>query len=305
MPVWSADTIHSLALEVLDERFGCYRLAALDVEESLISSLRQFGQMSPVVCCLREEVPCLLDGYKRLRAARQIDQMHSLDARLIEVDDQEAKAAIYRLNQRGRRIHVLEEAWIIYALVREDGLSQVEVADLLGRHKTWVCRRLALLEKLDPQARQDLQLGLLLPSAARQLLRLPRGNQVELLECVRRESLTVGEIREVVNLLLASSTGEQKQFVLEKPRQALAQARGGPIRSWDPRLSTAGNQVARKLAWLLDNLARMENWLRHRGRGELSLCDGSILSPGFERLAHDGRLVGELADDLVAEMKLP
>jgi len=54
----------------------------------------------------------------------------------------------------------------------------------------------------------------------------------------------------------------------------------------------------------LDYLAGMENWLRHRGRGELSLCDGGILSPGFERLARDGRVVGELAEDLVGEMKL-
>ena len=212
---------------------------------------------------------------------------------------------MYRLNQGTRRIHVLEEAWIIQALVREDGLSQSEVAELLGRHKTWVCRRLALLEKLAPQARQDLQLGLLSVTAARELLRLPHGNQLELLECMRRESLTTGEIREVVNLLLACSTREQKDYVLEKPRQAISQACGGPIRSWDPRLSTAGNQVSRKLAWLLDNLSRMENWLRHRGRGELSLCDCSVLAPGFERLVHDGRIVAELSEDLVAEMKLP
>jgi len=63
--------------------------------------------------------------------------------------------------------------------------------------------------------------------------------------------------------------------------------------------------VARKLGWLLDNLSRMENWLRHTGRGELSLCDCTILSPGFERLSRDGRVVGELAGDLVEEMKLP
>jgi ParB-like chromosome segregation protein Spo0J len=302
---WSGQGIHSLPLEQFDERFGGYRLSVPEAEQAMRASLRQFGQLSPVVCCVRDEVPCLLDGYRRLQAARLLEEITALDARFLEADDRGAKAAIYRLNQMGRRIHVLEEAWIIYALVREDHLSQVEVADLLGRHKTWVCRRLALLEKLDPQARQDLQLGLLSPSAARQLLRLPRGNQVELLECVRRESLAVAEVREVVDLLLASSTREQKEFVLEKPRQALAQARGGPTRSWDPRLSTAGNRVARKLAWLLDNLAGMENWLRHRGRGELSLCDRSILSPGFERLARDGQLVAELAEDLVAEMKLP
>ena len=301
----TAHELHLIRLDAFDERFAGYRLASPQADQTMVASLRQCGQLSPVVCCLRDEVPCLLDGYRRLQAARSLE-LAGLETRLLDLaDDRQAKAAIYRLNYLTRRIHVLEEAWIILALVREDGLSQVEVAELLGRHKTWVCRRLALLEKLAPQAHQDLQLGLLSPSAARQLLRLPRGNQLEVLECLRRESLNSGELREVVDLLLASSTREQKAFVLEKPRQALAQARGGPARSWDPRLSSAGNRVARQLAWLLDNLARMENWLRHRGRGELSLCDSMILSPGFERLAQDSRTVGELAADLAAEMKLP
>lgn len=303
MADWSRREIRSIPLELFDERFGGYRLGAPEAEATLVSSLRHFGQLSPVVCCLREDVPCLLDGFRRLQSSRRIEGLRALETRFLEVDDREAKAAIYRLNHVGRRIHVLEEAWIISALVREDGLSQVEVAELLGRHKSWVCRRLALLEKLEQPARQDLQLGLLSPSAARQLLRLPAGNQTEVLECARRESLNVAEIGEVVDLVLASSTRQQKEFVLEKPRQALAQARGGTPRCWDPRLSSAGNRVSRQLAWLLDNLSRMENWLRHRGRGELSLCDGSILSPGFERLARDGRMVAELAEDLVRELQ--
>jgi ParB-like chromosome segregation protein Spo0J len=300
---WSSREIRFFGLEEFDERYGSYRLVAREAEGAMVSSLRQFGQISPVVCCLREQRPCLIDGYRRLEAARVIEEITRLSTRLIEVDDRQAKVAMYRLNQVGRRVHVLEEAWLVYALVREDGLSQLEVGQLLGRHKSWVCRRLALLEKLTPVVRQDLQLGLLSPTAARCFTKLPAGNQTELLETVRRESLTAAEVREVVDLLLASSTRQQREFVLEKPRQAVAQARGGPTRSWDPRLSTAGNRVARKLGALLDYLAGMENWLRHRGRGELSLCDCSILSPGFARLARDGPVVAELADDLVQEMK--
>jgi hypothetical protein len=48
----------------------------------------------------------------------------------------------------------------------------------------------------------------------------------------------------------------------------------------------------------------MENWLRYGGRGELSLCDCAVLSPGFERLGHDGRVVAELAEDLAKEMRV-
>jgi ParB-like chromosome segregation protein Spo0J len=293
-----------LAVELFDERFGVYRLGSAEAPATMVASLREFGQLSPVVCCRREDLACLLDGFQRLRAARHL-QLPALNALFLEVDDRQAKAAMYRLNQGSRRIQVLEEAWIIQALVREDGLSQSEVAVLLGRHKSWVCRRLAVLERLAPQARQDLQLGLLSVTAARELLRLPHGNQLELLECLRRESLTTAELREVVELLLACSTREQREFVLEKPRQALAQARGGPLRSWDPRLSTAGNRLARQLSWLLENLARMENWLRHTGRSALTQCDGTILSPGLARLARDGRVVAELAHDLVEELQLP
>src|SRR6185436_4021573 len=85
------------------------------------------------------------------------------------------KAAIYGLNRAGGRTRELEEAWIIQALVREDGMSQVEVAELLGRHKSWVCRRLALIERLGPKAKDELRVGLLTPTAARQIVRLPEG----------------------------------------------------------------------------------------------------------------------------------
>ena len=91
--------------------------------------------------------------------------MTTLLVRLIEVDDRRAKAAIYGLNQTGRRPHELEQAWIVRVLFRKDGLSQPEVAELLGRHKSWVCRRLALLEKLSTDMRQDLQVGLLSATA--------------------------------------------------------------------------------------------------------------------------------------------
>jgi hypothetical protein len=65
------------------------------------------------------------------------------------------------LNRTGRHFGELEEAWLVQALVPEDGLSQVEVAMLLARHKSWVCRRLAMMEKLRAAAQDDLRLGLL------------------------------------------------------------------------------------------------------------------------------------------------
>jgi predicted transcriptional regulator len=67
----------------------------------------------------------------------------------------------------GKYLVELEEAWLVQALVRKDGLTQTEVAELLTRHKSWVCRRLALLEKLGDEAREDLRVGLMSASLAR------------------------------------------------------------------------------------------------------------------------------------------
>ena len=172
----------------------------------------------------------------------------------MEADERTAKAAIYGLNRAGGRTRELEEAWIIQALVREDGLSQVEVAELLGRHKSWVCRRLALIERLGTEAREELRVGLLSPTAARQMVRLPEGNQGEVLEVIRREALSGAELAGMVDLLLACPGREQQAYVLAQPREALSQAKGFLPSTRDPRLSETGNQVGKRLGVLLDLL---------------------------------------------------
>lgn len=304
MLAWPAGEIRLLALDEIGEAYRRYRLAVPEAEAAMARSLRRYGQIAPTVVCLREERAELIDGFKRLTAARTIPGFQQLSARRVEVDERGAKAAIYGLNCVGRRTQELEEAWIVSALVREDGLSQVEVADLLGRHKSWVCRRLALLEKLGPEAREDLRMGLLSPTAARQLTRLPAGNQPEVLAVVRRESLSAGELHGVIDLLLASASRQKEEYVLAKPRAALRQAQVMTPPAWDPRLSSAGNRIAKQLGYLLDQLGRMENWLQHRGRGELLACDRGPLAPGFARLSCETRSVAELVDDFLLELKV-
>ena len=122
-----------------------------------------------------------------------------------------------------------------------------------------MCRRLALLEKLCTDVRQDLEVGLLTPTAAREIARLPAGNQSEVVDVTRREALSG-----VVRLLLESVTAEQKTFVLTKPREALGHAGEPEQKGWDPRLSTRGNRLSKQLAVLLDRLAWVENFVSAR-----------------------------------------
>jgi ParB-like chromosome segregation protein Spo0J len=299
------DYQEQIALEEINERLQRYRLQNSKMEHKILESLSRYGQMTPIVVCQLEGVIVLIDGFKRLRAARRLQGFTSLNARCLEVDEQSAKAAIYTLNLLHQRPQELEEAWIVHALVREDGLSQVEAARLLARHKSWVNRRLAMLERLCEAAQEELRLGLLTPAIARQLTRLPRGNQAPVMQAAREASLTSRELSGVVDLLLASSTTEQTTFVLDDPRKALRQSEDGYVHSWDPRMSTEGNRAARRLALLLDSLAKMQSWLRYQGRSALQACDVEPLHPGFQRLHCETQQMTEVVADFMAELKAP
>jgi ParB-like nuclease domain len=289
---WEEGVVRPVALAALGQRYRRYRLVDPPAEEAMAGSLRRWGQLSPVVACGHGAPLEVLDGFKRLAAARQVAGWATLSVRVIDVDERTAKAAILGLNRGQRPVRELEEAWIVQALVRDDGLTQVEAAHLLGQHKSWVCRRLALLERLSVAVKEDLRLGLLGPALARQLTRLPAGNQEAVLAVTRRETLTAQEVSGVIELLQGASP-EQAAFVLAKPREALVQARGLPTALRDPRLSRAGNWLARHLTQALEALVRMEHWLRTPGERELTERDRAIVQPLLQRLGDQADVVAE------------
>jgi ParB-like chromosome segregation protein Spo0J len=245
------------------------------------------------VACPRDHGLELLDGFKRWTAAAGVAGLTTLSVRVVAVDERLAKAAILGLNHRQRGTRELEEAWVVQALVRDDGLTQVEAAHLLGQHKSWVCRRLALLEKLSAEVKEELRLGLVGPALARQLVRLPAGNQQAVLAVTRQQALTAQEVCGVIDLLQGASE-EQAAFVLARPRQALAQSRGLPVAWRDPRLSRAGNWLARQLTQTLEGLVRVENWLRTPNQRELRVGEREVLTPLVQRVGDQAGLVADL-----------
>lgn len=301
----AGDLVRCLDLDEFDLRLDRYRLIQPKADQLMARSLSKYSQLAPVVYCELEGASVLIDGFKRLRAARSLKGVNSLQARGLQVDAHGAKAAIFNLNRITSKPSELEESWIIYALVHDDGLQQVEVAELLGRHKSWINRRLALIERLTDEAREALRLGLLTPTQAHHLTGLQRCNQNSAMQCATEHALTSRELSDAVRLLQAASTREQTQFVLEKPREAIRQAQDSYVYQWDPRLSTAGNRTAKRLGLLLDGVTKMNHWLRLSGRSELQACDRSILIDSFLKLTQETRLLSEATSDFIKELQLP
>jgi ParB-like chromosome segregation protein Spo0J len=295
----TAGEVRPVRLAELGERFRRYRLPDACGEAAMTRSLERYGQLAPVVVWQREETPEVVDGFKRLVAARQL-RWSSLSARVLAGSEPMAKAALYGLNRLGRPAGLWEEAWLVQALVREDHLTQVEVAELLGRHKSWVCRRLALIEQLAAEVKDELRLGLLPVTLARSLVRLPAGNQTALLTAMRRDGLSSGEVLRVIEVLRRTVGPEQQAYVLAQPRDAVQQARAVAQPGVDPRLSKMGNAISRQLGQLLTGLAQMHYWLRHRGQADLTASDQHWLRPSWLKLVQEARAVAALAAALSA-----
>lgn len=177
------------ALAELGDRLSALRLCDATALETMRRSLARHGQLDPLCAFASSGGIEVIDGFKRVRAARALG-WQTLRTRVAAVDSVQAKVLLVALHDR-RGLTELEEGWLIRALYRDDHISQPAIAARLGRHKSWVFRRLMLVEALDPVVQADVRLGLLAPRAAMAVSQLPRGNQHDLAELVIRRGLTV------------------------------------------------------------------------------------------------------------------
>ncbi|MBK8938199.1 MAG: ParB N-terminal domain-containing protein [Polyangiaceae bacterium] len=187
----------------LGERLGALRLCEASALDAMRRSLARHGQMTAAVGFVDGGSVEIIDGFKRLRAARALGWA-TLRAQVVEVDASGATLLIAALHA-ARNLTELEEGWLVRALYREHGLLQPAIAQRLGRHKSWVHRRLMLVEALDPAVQADVRLGLLAPRAAVVLGQLPRGNQHATAGVVIRRGLTVRQAELMVAELLECS----------------------------------------------------------------------------------------------------
>jgi ParB-like chromosome segregation protein Spo0J len=185
----------------IGQRYGELRVVDPGAERAMYRSMQFYGQMTPVVVCKTERRPEMIDGFKRLRAGIKLN-FTQLSARIFPGRIHGAKAAMIHLNMKAGTISDLEKAMVIRSLCRDDGLSQVEIGALLGRHKSWVCRRLSLVEHLSDEIVEHLKLGLITTTIGRELARLPRGNQAGALQTILKYHFDSRETSRLVALLL-------------------------------------------------------------------------------------------------------
>jgi ParB/RepB/Spo0J family partition protein len=254
-----APTVTAIELEHLGERLSSLRLRPPEALREMERSLARHGQLVAVVCHRQAGSVEIVDGFKRLIGARALG-WSALRAEIHEVTGAAAKLLLWHSNAR-QQLSDLEEAWLVRALYREDKLNQPQIAQLVGRDKSWVCRRLVLAEGLTSEVESDVRLGLLSTTAAREVGRLPRGNQEKAAHVIARRGLTSRQATLLVDQLLAAADEASRTAVFSEAERPTAPpaARG---RRWVP--VTPGEAMIADAAALSLRAARLQARLLER-----------------------------------------
>ena len=200
--------------ELLRQDLARFRCIEPKSEARMSASIQTHGQLTPVLAGWfeRERVWVLVDGFKRYRATLA-HRMERLRVQRIERSMPTLKAMLLSAGEDGRPCREFEEALLLQSLHREDGLEQQQIALLCGRHKSWVSRRIGLVERLSDELREQLRLGLVSLSSARELLRLPRGNQGEVLAAIRNHSLSSRQTQRLVDRFVQLAPARRRAFL--------------------------------------------------------------------------------------------
>jgi ParB-like chromosome segregation protein Spo0J len=251
----------------------------------MADSFRRYGQLSPLIGTRRGDVVAVVDGFKRVHAASEIGYEDLLVC-VLSLQERAAVAAVYGMNRGSRGLADLEEAFVVRELVRTHGMTQPEAGQLLGRDKSWVCRRLMLAERLDSQVQEDVRVGLVPVTVARELVRLPRGNQAEVAASVHRNALTSRDAAVLVTLFEGTVERAQQQALLTEPRSYLDAHRGGATSTpHDPRLGLRANRLRRQAAQTTEALTRLQRMLQEVPVAELEVVERQVLGPAVRQVA--------------------
>ncbi|MGE3376561.1 MAG: ParB/RepB/Spo0J family partition protein [Vicinamibacteria bacterium] len=254
--------VRIVPVEALDLGYRGLRLPPQATERhALESSLKRHGLQQPLLATDAIVVGALVlvDGFKRVEALAALGVPSAL-TRVMSLDAPSALAALLTTNTGRAGASDLEEAWVVESLQREGGLSQPEIGELLGRSKTWVCRRLQLIRKLERQVQDDVRLGLIPPATARELARLPRGNQTRAAEAVTRHDLSSRQTNRLVDALLGADVAGRRA-ILASPLEHLGPGNRADRPSVDARLSEEGNRVRQQLLRLHGAVNRLDELL--------------------------------------------
>jgi ParB-like chromosome segregation protein Spo0J len=271
---------------------------------TLADSLMRCGQLLPIVV-VAAPAPgfVLIDGYQRVAAARRA----GLDTLQAQIWPGCAPDALCQLlvSDGARQFDVFEQAALLRELKITHRLSQNRIAAQMGRHPSWVTRRIALLEQLPPAAIEAVRAGHLSSwSASRVLVPLARANAGHaraLVEAIENDPPTSRQLDHFWQHYQKANRAVRQKMVAEPAlffkslaaRQADDHARivgQGPEGRWSHDLHSVRHILMR-----LEKTARQVFYPRQRMLQQRNLL--TVFNDAADAFACLQRTIGRLCDE--------
>jgi ParB-like chromosome segregation protein Spo0J len=197
------DSHRKIPMAQIDDRYAALRLIQAKAIERVRRHLAHCAIVAPLLCNdLQQEKLVLIDGFKRLHVLRE-QHAKQVMVLVVRLSESAAQAAIVTETRARQGLCAMAEAWIIRSLVLQCVLGQKDVGALLRQHISWVSQRLSLAERLDPSVQEDIRLGLVHATSAREVAQLPRGKQAQVALAICQNGLPTRQVVVLVQVLLA------------------------------------------------------------------------------------------------------
>lgn len=182
--------------------------------EELAESITENGLMEPLIVVEKGPRYMIVAGERRWRACH-IAGLQEVPVRIIEADEQKVAELALLENLQREDLNVVEEALAYHDLINR-GLSQEEIAQKMGMKQSWRIQERLNLLKLSPVFQDYVVKGILSPSQAQEMSRLPRDKQGIVFDKIRDGKLdTYNKLRSMVNSII--QVEEQVSFLMEEP----------------------------------------------------------------------------------------
>lgn len=218
-----------LELHQLILRYAPVRKRRPSQERALLASLAERGQQLPIVVVAEGDHYVVIDGYKRVRALKRLAR-DTVRGTCWAMEELEALMLERRL--RAGSEDAFEQAWLLAELRERFGLALEELAQRFERSKSWVSRRLGLIEALPESVHEQVRSGTLCAYAAmKYLLPLARANTEAATRLAAALKSLKPTTREVGTLYAGwqSGTARTRELIVSSPQLYLkAQAAEQP-----------------------------------------------------------------------------
>jgi ParB family chromosome partitioning protein len=151
--------------------------------KDLAKSIEQIGLHNPVTVSVTEDGRYILrEGHRRYKAVTEILGWKTIPVNVISYTDEDDIVVGQLIeNLQREELDVTDEAIAIQKLIAAKGLKGKEIADMIGKSTAYVSNRVALL-KIDKEAQKFLKDNNLNFTAAREIAKLPKDEQMKVLK---------------------------------------------------------------------------------------------------------------------------